>query len=308
MNVKVQCSCGQAYAFDVEPVNGAMPCGVNCPACGVDGTQLANQAISESQFTPPPTSAPPPSGLRINRPAASTTAPQAPTSAPPAEPPPPQRYGYTRTLEPDKAPPPRKENVPMGILGGVIAGFVAMLAWYSITLATDRHIGIVAWGVGVLVGVGVRTLGRDGSPFLGFVAAVCACLAILGGDFLLVGHVMNKSLRGFASIAYTGEMAAAREAVSLKTDAEIRKWLEENKKEGSASVSPKDIDEFRAHGQAEMQDFVNGKPTQEQFEKEFVARMNAFSVKMGILKETLSLFTILWLGLGIASAYRIGSA
>jgi hypothetical protein len=307
MNVKVQCNCGQAYAFDVEPVNGAMPCGVNCPACGVDGTQLANQAILESQFTPPPTSAPPVSGLRINRPAAPTAAPDAPASAPPASPPPPQRYGYTRTLEPDKAPPASQENVPMGILGGVIAGFIAMLAWYFITLATDRHIGIVAWGVGVLVGIGVRTLGRDGSPFLGFVAAVCACLAILGGDFLLVGHVMNKSVRGIASIAYTAQMAAAREAVKLKSDAEIRKWLAENKKEG-ASVSPKDIDEFREHGQAEMQDLLNGKPTQEEFEKEFAAKLNSFSVKMGILKETLSLFTILWLGLGIASAYRIASA
>src|SRR5262249_10847111 len=148
--------------------------------------------------------------------------PAPPAAAGPAAPPPPsaspQRYGYTRTLEPDKAPPPSGENIPMGILGGVIAAFIGMLIWYSITLATDRHFGIVAWGLGVLVGVGVRTLGKDGTPFLGFIAAVCACLSILGGDYMLVNHVINKNIHDLSSIAYAAQMEAAREAVKLKSD------------------------------------------------------------------------------------------
>ena len=45
MNVRVECPCGQAYEFAVEPVNGAMPCGVACPSCGTDGTPLANDYI-----------------------------------------------------------------------------------------------------------------------------------------------------------------------------------------------------------------------------------------------------------------------
>src|SRR2546422_8352949 len=46
--IKIQCGCGQRYAFDVEPVHGRMPYAVACPACGVDGTAAANDIIAQS--------------------------------------------------------------------------------------------------------------------------------------------------------------------------------------------------------------------------------------------------------------------
>jgi hypothetical protein len=45
--VKVQCGCGQPYAFEVNPVHGHMPVAVKCPACGADGTVAANQFIAQ---------------------------------------------------------------------------------------------------------------------------------------------------------------------------------------------------------------------------------------------------------------------
>jgi hypothetical protein len=47
MPIKIECGCGQHYAFDVEPVNGRMPSTVACPACGADGTDTANEFISQ---------------------------------------------------------------------------------------------------------------------------------------------------------------------------------------------------------------------------------------------------------------------
>src|SRR5271154_2454272 len=44
--IKIECGCGQRYAFDVEPVNGRMPSVVACPTCGVDGTHAANEILS----------------------------------------------------------------------------------------------------------------------------------------------------------------------------------------------------------------------------------------------------------------------
>jgi hypothetical protein len=44
--VKIECDCGQHYAFDVEPVNGRMSFPVACPTCGVDGTGTANEIIA----------------------------------------------------------------------------------------------------------------------------------------------------------------------------------------------------------------------------------------------------------------------
>jgi hypothetical protein len=46
MPVKIQCSCGQRYAFDIEPVCGRMTSRVACPVCGTDGTSAANEVIA----------------------------------------------------------------------------------------------------------------------------------------------------------------------------------------------------------------------------------------------------------------------
>jgi len=62
--VKIVCSCGQKYAFDVYPQNGRMPSPVKCPVCGVDSTAVADEIIAlalkaTSPATPPPPAAAP---------------------------------------------------------------------------------------------------------------------------------------------------------------------------------------------------------------------------------------------------------
>jgi hypothetical protein len=51
--VKVECDCGQRYAFDVEPVHGRMPAPVVCPVCGADGTAKANIILAQSAVAVP---------------------------------------------------------------------------------------------------------------------------------------------------------------------------------------------------------------------------------------------------------------
>jgi hypothetical protein len=57
--IKIYCACGQKYAFEVYPLNGAMPARINCPVCRRDGTEDANRIIarflnSKTQPLPPP--------------------------------------------------------------------------------------------------------------------------------------------------------------------------------------------------------------------------------------------------------------
>ena len=49
--IKIQCGCGQKYAFEVEPANGQMPYTIACPVCGVDGTEAANSVIAQYMAT-----------------------------------------------------------------------------------------------------------------------------------------------------------------------------------------------------------------------------------------------------------------
>ena len=65
--IKVQCACGQRYAFDVEPVNGRMPAPVACPVCGADGTADANEIIAQTLGGQPAVK--PAAGVRIHAPA-----------------------------------------------------------------------------------------------------------------------------------------------------------------------------------------------------------------------------------------------
>ncbi len=51
--IKIQCECGQRYAFEVEPVGGQLASPIACPACGADGTAAANAALAQSQAAQP---------------------------------------------------------------------------------------------------------------------------------------------------------------------------------------------------------------------------------------------------------------
>lgn len=67
--IKVQCGCGQKYAFDAEPVEGRMPYQVACPVCGADGTAAANEIITQKTQAAAPrpvaSSATPASPVRV---------------------------------------------------------------------------------------------------------------------------------------------------------------------------------------------------------------------------------------------------
>lgn len=58
--IKIICVCGQKYAFNVYPLNGQMPAPVQCPVCGMDGTAVANEAITRALGAQPVPPAPQP--------------------------------------------------------------------------------------------------------------------------------------------------------------------------------------------------------------------------------------------------------
>jgi hypothetical protein len=99
MEIKVQCGCGTKFAFEVEPKEGRMPCGVSCPNCGADATEAANQVIQQQSGT---------SGLRLR------VAEPGPSSPPPAAPSPP---------EPPVRPPAASRKAPAKVPRGKASKF-----------------------------------------------------------------------------------------------------------------------------------------------------------------------------------------
>ena len=76
------------------------------------------------------------------------------------------------------------QSMSKGIIGGAVAALIAAILWAVMTALTKWQIGWMAVGVGALVGLGVRKLGRGTSSKFGFVGATLALGGCLVGNFL----------------------------------------------------------------------------------------------------------------------------
>jgi hypothetical protein len=194
MDIRVECTCGQAYEFAVEPANNLMPCPVACPACGTDGTQLANQFIASSLGiapipVPPPVSAP--TGLRINRPQPQATPPpigiasQMPAAA--APPPPLARAGVAAASRSRSV--GGENNLGMGILGAILGAALGAGLMYGFFLLADFKFPLFGVGIGALTGYGARLLYRGTDHSLGVIAAVISLGTVAGTLYLMFGDL-----------------------------------------------------------------------------------------------------------------------
>ena len=321
MEVKVQCSCGTRYKFDVEPINDHMPGPVSCPTCGADGTAASDaiiqQAVSAQVATPsavdvqlPPAQKP---RVRLSLPARSEAAPAVPAPQLQAAPPPSRTPIMSAVAA--RASVAKEQSVLLGVAGAIVGGFLGMLGWYFLIKATGFEIGYAAWGVGVLAGIGARILGHSGSNVLGVSAGVCALVAIVGGQFLAAKSTVNEIFDQAAKGAYESQLAYAKDAlqaIPTGSDAEIRAFLaKEAAKEGGAAdpnrMTDAEIQEFRQKKLPKLKELASGKRGSRDFDKEMQKVKESLVGDLLILKESLSLFTLLWIFLGVGSAYKIAS-
>ena len=204
--IKVQCGCGQRYAFEVEPVNGLMATAVACPACGVDGTETANGMIAlalteqPAASSPPPPPPPQPPTLTRLRPA-TLPPPRVPTApAPPPFTPPP--LARPAPLAPPKA--TGEFNLGMGILGAVLGAGAGAGAMYGFYVGVGFRFPLLGVGIGVLTGYGAKLLYKGTDSTLGVAAGAIALVAVVGTLFLMYGTFPIISL---ISVAVSVSMA-----------------------------------------------------------------------------------------------------
>jgi hypothetical protein len=76
-------------------------------------------------------------------------------------------------------------NLLMGVVGGVIAMFVSAVLWGVITYFTEYQISWMAIGVGFLVGVAIRFLGKGKTMIFGISGAILALLGCLLGNLIV---------------------------------------------------------------------------------------------------------------------------
>ncbi|MBN2388923.1 MAG: hypothetical protein JXB85_18050 [Anaerolineales bacterium] len=86
----------------------------------------------------------------------------------------------------------RQPSLILGFIGGGLGMVLGATAWGFISYFTDYQISWMAIGVGFLVGLGVRLLGRGNSVLFGLVAAALSLGGCLLGNFIFYGSVLAR--------------------------------------------------------------------------------------------------------------------
>src|SRR5262247_16655 len=85
-----------------------------------------------------------------------------------------------------------QQNLPAGALAGLAAALLGAAIWAGITYATHFQIGWMAVGVGFLVGIAVRSVGKGIDSVFGIVGAAFSLLGCAVGNLLAVCGVIAR--------------------------------------------------------------------------------------------------------------------
>lgn len=82
-----------------------------------------------------------------------------------------------------------EENLPKGLLCGVVAALIGAVAWGLISVSTGYRIGYMAIAIGFLVGFAMRQ-GKGIRPVFGILGAALALFSCVLGDFFsIIGYI-----------------------------------------------------------------------------------------------------------------------
>ncbi|MHC2067683.1 hypothetical protein ACYFX5_09445 [Bremerella sp. T1] len=94
-------------------------------------------------------------------------------------------------------------NLPLAIIAGTIAAVIGAAIWATVTLVTGYQLGIIAVGIGFLVGIAVRLGGNGGSPVFGIVGAGLSLFGCVLGNFLaIIGMVADSADVSYVSALF----------------------------------------------------------------------------------------------------------
>lgn len=207
------------------------------------------------------------------------------------------------------------------LLGGLIGGAAGALIWVVVGYASEYEIGWIAWGIGFLVGAGVRYgayLGdEDESEAQGFLAAAMAFGAIVTAKFILFLILTNGMDAGglgdlAGKIRYDDEGMIASIADEILLDMmgeEVEIRLRSGVTFDEASHEADYPEEIWQKAEAQWNQLS---PQQQQEQKREQRELALLVAEISNLTSKPSFFDFfspwdaLWFGLAMITAYKIG--
>ena len=92
-----------------------------------------------------------------------------------------------------KAAPPRAEGSPL--LAGLLVSIVIVVVWVGLVYVTDHAVGVAAWGVGGLLGIVVAKSAKPPTKATGALAAVLTLVTVLLAKVVVVVAALQPMIR-----------------------------------------------------------------------------------------------------------------
>ncbi len=77
-----------------------------------------------------------------------------------------------------------EQNLGAGVVAGIVAAALGAAIWAGVTVVTERQLGLMAIGIGFLVGFAVRHFGKGMDSVFGVLGGALAIIGCLAGNLL----------------------------------------------------------------------------------------------------------------------------
>jgi len=209
-------------------------------------------------------------------------------------------YGATAQAEPGDGSP---------VLSGLIVSVLLAVGWAFLVYVTDNPVGLIAWGVGGLIGLAVARFAPRPSASLGTLAAVFTVGTAILAKVLIVAFALRPIVRN--DVLRDREATAAMFMVDMVThhsfSPELQAELDKHAREGSDTTLRDAASELTHRMVVEARQRAAAAT---RAERERLVRVHTDSLlaRMGFVAPLARLFGILdllWIGLGISTAWQL---
>jgi hypothetical protein len=199
-------------------------------------------------------------------------------------------------------------------VGGIVASLIGAAVWAAISYFANAEVGYVAWGIGLLAGLGVAMMAKGATDQMtGVIAAVCAVGGVLLGKYVAVYFLVAQAMpadqfvlndKGMVTqLAWT--IAAEREAAGKPIVPGGNKKVEQV--DDAAELSADIHDEAHKRWNALPADERQRQMVEQQAAMNVLLNGVADQARNAGFRESFGMFDLLWFGLAVATAFRIGS-
>ncbi len=195
------------------------------------------------------------------------------------------------------------------LLAGVITAILLAVLWTLLVYVTHHPVGLAAWGVGGLVGVAVAKFAREPGPSRGMLAAVLTVASTLLAKVLILAFALGPILRD--EILRSPETTATVFLVDMTAHRSFSPELQaalDRQPHARADTTLADLGgdlTYRMIAEAEARAAAAGPAERERVVRMHTSNLFAREGFVPLLARLFGLFDMLWLGLGVSSAWKL---